>query len=72
MSREEFNQVGDGMQKWEYTSTALITEQKRTGKTSDVEILNKYGSDGWELVCVTPLHLGRGFDFIAYFKRQKE
>jgi hypothetical protein len=58
--------------KWEYTSTALITEQKKTGITSDAEVLNKYGRDGWELVCVTPLRLGNNFDFIAYFKRQIE
>ena len=60
------------MVKWEYTSTALITEQKKTGIAGDKEVLNKYGQEGWELVCVTPINMASRFDFLAYFKRQIE
>jgi hypothetical protein len=57
--------------KWEYESVTLIQEQKITGLRGDVAVLNKYGSEGWELVSVIPIQNNRGFiDAIAFFKRQ--
>jgi hypothetical protein len=51
--------------KWEYTSIALVKGQKDAGLTTDVQLLNKYGSEGWELVSVVYARV----DLIAYFKR---
>ena len=42
------------MTRWEYATAPLITHALQ-------QILNQWGSDGWELVCVV--------DNVAYFKR---
>jgi hypothetical protein len=55
------------MAKWEYASIALVKGQKDAGVSTDKQVLDKYGLEGWELVAVVPA-LG---DLIAYLKRQK-
>jgi hypothetical protein len=44
------------MQKWEYATAPLISHALQ-------EILNNWGDEGYELVCVV--------DNVAYFKRPK-
>jgi len=55
------------MTKWEYASIALIKGAKDSGLSTDKQLLDKYGLEGWELVSVVPA-LG---DLVAYLKRQK-
>ena len=44
------------MTAWEYATTPLVSHALQ-------QILNQWGDDGWELVCVV--------DNVAYFKRPK-
>jgi len=55
------------MAKWEYASIALKKGMKDSGLSTDKQLLDKYGLEGWELVSVVPA-LG---DLVAYLKRQK-
>jgi len=69
------------MPKWEYLSIELVDEAKKEGVSEfkDVpdfrSVLDKYGSNGWELVDVTSaaLYIGRQTitRFFAFFKKQK-
>ncbi len=55
------------MPKWEYASIALVKAQKDMGLSTDKQVLDKYGAEGWELVTIV-MALG---DLIAYMKREK-
>jgi hypothetical protein len=33
-------------------------------------LLNKYGSDGWELVSIVALQINQSFEVVAYLKRE--
>ncbi len=55
------------MPKWEYASIALVKGQKDVGLSTDKQLLDKYGLEGWELVTIVPA-LG---DLVAYLKREK-
>jgi hypothetical protein len=59
------------MVKWEYSSVALVKIQKDTGLSTDTQLLNKYGLEGWELVSVVSVQTNYGFEIIAYLKRKK-
>ncbi len=49
------------MQKWEYATAPLLIHATK-------QILDNWGSDGWELVQVVP-GPGGGDQLVAYFKR---
>ena len=34
------------------------------------DLLNKYGSDGWELVSIVALQINQSFEVVAYLKRE--
>jgi hypothetical protein len=59
------------MAKWEYASIALIKIQRETGLTTDKQLLDKYGLEGWELVSVVPIQANNVLEVIAYLKREK-
>ena len=59
------------MTKWEYDVIPLITAMQDMGFTQQKEILDKYGSEGWELISVTTIAVHNSIDIIAYFKREK-
>ena len=60
------------MQKWEYIAIELFVEAKGLDFNN---VLNNYGSDGWELVTVTATKLYNGANretkLFAFFKRHK-
>jgi len=56
---------------WEYTSVSLVKGAIDAGLKTDKDLLNKFGSDGWELISVVRLQTSHGFDLLAYFKREK-
>ncbi len=60
---------------WEYESISLVQRGIASGVSSDKELLNKYGQDGWELVAVVRVPsravAGFSYDVIAYLKREK-
>ncbi len=49
------------MQKWEYATVPLLVHATK-------QILDNFGSDGWELVQVVP-GPGGGDTLVGYFKR---
>jgi hypothetical protein len=57
--------------KWEYTVIGLISGLKVAGVSTQKELLDIYGLQGWELVTVTALSTEQGADLIAYLKREK-
>jgi hypothetical protein len=59
------------MAKWEYASITLIKIQRETGLTTDNQLLDKYGLEGWELVSVVPIQANNVLEVIAYLKREK-
>ena len=72
------NKKGDlNMNKWEYISIEI--GPKRNGKpmftipdfSYNLEQLNQYGEQGWELVSVTPISRGEMFFAQAILKRIK-
>jgi len=58
------------MTKWEYISIALIKGILDAGVKTQEELLNKYGSDGWELVSIVALQINQTFEVVAYLKRE--
>ena len=58
------------MTKWEYISIALVKGILDAGVKTQEELLNKYGSDGWELVSIVALQINQSFEVVAYLKRQ--
>ena len=58
------------MTRWEYVSIALVKGIKDAGVKTQEELLNKYGSDGWELVSIVTLQINQSFEVVAYLKRQ--
>jgi hypothetical protein len=40
------------------------------GVKTQEELLNKYGSDGWELVSIVALQINQSFEVVAYLKRE--
>ena len=56
------------------TSIELFDEAKKEGVSDFKGVLNKFGSEGWELVNVTAATLYRGSQantrFFAFFKKQ--
>jgi hypothetical protein len=46
---------------WEYATVPLVIHATQ-------QILNTWGADGWELVCVVPGPNGEGL--VAYLKRE--
>jgi hypothetical protein len=59
------------MPQWEYTVIGLISGMKDAGVSTQKELLDKYGLEGWELVTVSALSTKQGPDLIAYLKREK-
>ena len=53
--------IGDRMTKYEYATVPLLTHATK-------QILDTWGSDGWELVQVVPAP-GGGDQLVAYMKR---
>jgi hypothetical protein len=51
------------MTKWEYATVPLLTHATK-------QILDQWGSDGWELVTVMPGPTGE--QLVAYLKRPKQ
>ena len=60
------------MTKWEYAAFPLITGMKDTGVSTQKQLLDRYGLEGWELVSVVALKVKEGLDLVAYLKRQIE
>ena len=58
------------MTKWEYISIALVKGILDAGVKTQEELLNKYGSDGWELVSIVALQINQSFEVVAYLKRE--
>jgi Domain of unknown function (DUF4177) len=58
------------MTKWEYVSIALIKGILDAGVKTQEDLLNKYGSDGWELVSIVALQINQSFEVVAYLKRE--
>ena len=74
--------------KWEYKIIPILTELKQErakekqlpkplkgiifSPISQEELLNQYGSEGWELVSVLFLKNQNRIEFLAYLKRQME
>jgi len=58
------------MTKWEYVSIALIKGILDAGVKTQEDLLNKYCSDGWELVSIVALQINQSFEVVAYLKRQ--
>jgi hypothetical protein len=58
------------MTKWEYVSIALVKGILDAGVKTQEELLNKYGSDGWELVSIVALQINQSFEVVAYLKRE--
>ena len=58
------------MTKWEYISIALVKGIIDAGVKTQEELLNKYGSDGWELVSIVALQINQSFEVVAYLKRE--
>jgi hypothetical protein len=58
------------MTKWEYVSIALVKGIIDAGVKTQEELLNKYGSDGWELVSIVALQINQSFEVVAYLKRE--
>ena len=56
--------------KWEYISIALVKGILDAGVKTQEELLNKYGSDGWELVSIVALQIYQTFEVVAYLKRE--
>jgi hypothetical protein len=60
---------------WEYESVSLVRRGIASNASSDKEILNEYGKEGWELVSVVRIPsraiAGYSYDVIAYLKREK-
>jgi hypothetical protein len=48
-----------GMTKWEYVTVPVLVHATK-------QILDNWGSEGWELVQIVP---GPNADLVAYFKR---
>jgi hypothetical protein len=61
---------GTKMTKWEYVSIALVKGIIDAGVKTQEELLNKYGSDGWELVSIVALQINQSFEVVAYLKRK--
>jgi hypothetical protein len=57
---------------WEYTVVGLISGMRDAGVSTQKELLDRYGLDGWELVTVSTLSTKQGTDLIAYMKREKQ
>jgi hypothetical protein len=58
------------MTRWEYVSIALVKGILDAGVKTQEELLNKYGSDGWELVSIVALQINQSFEVVAYLKRE--
>ena len=58
------------MTKWEYVSIALVKGILDAGVKTQEDLLNKYGSDGWELVSIVALQINQSFEVVAYLKRE--
>jgi hypothetical protein len=56
--------------RWEYVSIALVKGVLDAGVKTQEELLNKYGSDGWELVSIVALQINQSFEVVAYLKRE--
>jgi hypothetical protein len=57
--------------KWEYAVIPLVTGREDVGVSTQEELLDKYGLEGWELVSVATVAVPRGLEMVAYLKRQK-
>ena len=51
-------------EQWEYFVTPLL-------RSSETQILNNWGAQGWELVNVVLVSDGQGAGQVAYMKRKK-
>jgi hypothetical protein len=58
--------------KWEYAVIPLVTEMRELGYVTQKQMLDKYGLEGWELVSTVTLEVEKGFDILAYLKREKK
>lgn len=62
------------MKKWEYKIIPILTElreERRPLREGVKELLDKHGSEGWELVSTTFFTHQDQIDIIAYLKREK-
>jgi hypothetical protein len=60
------------MTRWEYVSIGLVKGILDAGVKTQEELLNKYGSDGWELVSIVALQINQSFEVVAYLKRESK
>lgn len=58
------------MKKFEYSLEAWSTSDKNADIHEEVQRLNKFGAEGWQLVYLNPISVSGGVHYVAVFMRE--